>query len=133
MKKVLQAEKARAASVFEKKCKTDKSTKQNGNQQNDEKKKKQKKRDKVSESPKKGKSFVCLYVKTTNLTCIHLSLPPQSIGIIFIELLKALKYLRNLRSKNLRKPNSQARVALDPFQINSGKIVSFLSKIYSKL
>jgi len=58
MKKVLQAEKARAALVFEKKCQTDKSTKQNGNQQNDKKKKNEKKKEKVSESPKKGKSLI---------------------------------------------------------------------------
>jgi hypothetical protein len=106
--KVLQAEKARAVSAFERKCITDKSAKLNEKQQNNKKKKKQKKREKVSESPKKGKFLNCLYVKTTKLKSIHLSLPPQSIGIIFIALLKALKYLRNLRSKNLRKPNSQA-------------------------
>jgi hypothetical protein len=106
--KVLQAEKERAVSAFARKCITDKSTKLNAKQQNNKKKKKQKKREKVSESPKKGMFLNCLYVKTTKLKSIHLSLPPQSIGIIFIALLKALKYLRNLRLKNLRKPNSQA-------------------------
>ena len=106
--KVLQAEKARAVSAFERKCRTDKSAKLNENQKNNKIKKKQKKREKVSESPKKGMFLNCLYVKTTKLKSIHLSLPPQSIGIIFIALLKALKYLRNLRSKYLMKPNSQA-------------------------
>jgi hypothetical protein len=106
--KVLQAEKERAVSAFARKCITDKSTKLNAKQQNNKIKKKQKKREKVSESPIKGKFLNCLHVKTTKLKSIHLSLPPQSIGIIFIALLKALKYLRNLRSKNLRKPNSQA-------------------------
>ena len=50
--KVLEAEKARAAMAFEKKCQTVKSTKQNV-----EKKKKQKKREKLSESEKK----VCFF------------------------------------------------------------------------
>ena len=75
MKKVLQAEKARAALVFERKCQTGKSTKQNGNQQNDKNKKKQKKTEKVSESPKKGKSFICKYFRLRYLTCLQLSLP----------------------------------------------------------
>jgi len=60
--KVLQAEKARAASAFEKKCNSDKSAKRNEKKQNKEKKKKEKKREKFSESPKKGKSLNCLYV-----------------------------------------------------------------------
>ena len=46
--KVLEAEKARAAMAFEKKCQTVKSTKQNV-----EKKKNKKKREKISESEKK--------------------------------------------------------------------------------
>jgi hypothetical protein len=46
--KVLEAEKARAAMAFEKKCQTVKSTKQNV-----EKKNKQKKREKISEIEKK--------------------------------------------------------------------------------
>ena len=66
--KTLQAERARAALVFEKKCKNDKSAKRNENKQNDEKKKKQKKREKVSGSPQKGKFFICMYFTTTNLT-----------------------------------------------------------------
>ena len=50
--KVLEAEKARAAMAFEKKCQTVKSTKQNV-----EKKKNEKKRGKNSESEKKGIIF----------------------------------------------------------------------------
>ncbi len=91
-KKVLQAEKARAALLFERKCKTDKSTKKNGDQQNGKKKKIQKKREEVLESPKKGKSFICKYFKMRyNLTCLQLSLPHQSIGNIFIAVLKSPK------------------------------------------
>ena len=90
-KKVLQAEKARAALLFERKCKTDKSTKQNGDQQNGKKKKIQKKREEVLESPKKGKSFICKYFRLRYLTCLQLSLPHQSIGNIFIAVLKSPK------------------------------------------
>ena len=60
MRKVLQAEKARAALAFEKKCQNKKSE----NPQNDEKKKKQKKRDKVSESEQKGKFFIYIYFRS---------------------------------------------------------------------
>ena len=59
--KTLQAERARAALVFEKKCKNDKSSNRNENKQNDEKKKKQKKTKIVSDSPQKGKFFICMY------------------------------------------------------------------------
>ncbi len=53
MKKVLQAEKAMAALVFERKCQTGKSTKQNGNQQNDKNKKNKRKQKKFQKVPKK--------------------------------------------------------------------------------
>ena len=59
--KTLQAERARAALVFEKKCKNDKSAKRNKNKPNDEKKKNKKKREKVSESPQKGKFFLHVF------------------------------------------------------------------------
>jgi len=62
--KTLQAERARAALVFEKKCKNDKSSNRNENEQNDEKKKKQKKREKVLESEQKGKFFICIYFRS---------------------------------------------------------------------
>ncbi len=42
--KTLQAERERAAFLFMRKCETDKSSKQNGNQQNDKKKKKENKK-----------------------------------------------------------------------------------------
>ena len=54
--KVLEAEKARAALAFERKCQTVK-TKQNKTKQNVEKKKNEKKRGKNSESEKKGIIF----------------------------------------------------------------------------
>ena len=54
--KVLEAEKARAAMAFEKKCQTAKSTKQNV-----EKKTNKKKREKISESEKKGIFYLHIF------------------------------------------------------------------------
>ena len=51
--KVLQAEKARAASAFERKCNSDKSTKRTEKKQNKEKKKKKRKERNFQKVPRK--------------------------------------------------------------------------------